>query len=558
MNKNKKHKLSKAKKSGIAIGLSLVISMGTFIKIISPSHKNEAESVPPPTVTENIDMKTNNEYEILDYNYNGIKISLSNEDLENFRLLTTKYDTGFSMAKYYCIDRAVEQYQNTEMSKEYNTDLLDGNNKVDETKLYESIIRNNEALKEKGKNSINTFYKDLSPNDIKNLCHTIATVINNICSDSQMPSVATTLSKLTMFQKNGSSSNAYVTNNLTFVYNPSMSSMYSDMQQIKDSTISEEDVKKSIIVHEISHIIQYATGDQNDQNGLEIGFCRMYNLPNTEKKVPIDSLYYDWYLEGTAELKAAKYMNMEPGTYQKKISYINSIDLSRIFSSGEVNIEDLDTTKNIDEVFKKLNLVSEEEQNNFLELMYSIELTQSSADEFWEYYQEQTAQSLSTEEINHLKMQIREDAIINLSNNYYSGLIKSIKDGNIKDLDTLFFMMRTWEADAYNHLQYNNNKDSLRHASRYLLWSDNIQNEIFSMVGRSNNLTQDEVSEMYNTYNMFTEENGQIIANCDLTSFSEQKQSFILNLANSNNTSRFSRVSDAVLYLKNKSKDQSK
>jgi hypothetical protein len=103
-----------------------------------------------------------------------------------------------------------------------------------------------------------------------------------------------------------------------------MSGLYADMQEIQGTSNSKEETLKQVITHEVMHLLQYSASDTNDKNGLESGICRMYNLPNSESKVPVDSLWNSWLLEAAAELGMADYLNIQPGTYAKKISYARS------------------------------------------------------------------------------------------------------------------------------------------------------------------------------------------------------------------------------------------
>ena len=47
MEQDKNYKLKKRKKSGIAIGLASVIMLGSFVKLVIPSHNNSNDHTEP-------------------------------------------------------------------------------------------------------------------------------------------------------------------------------------------------------------------------------------------------------------------------------------------------------------------------------------------------------------------------------------------------------------------------------------------------------------------------------------------------------------------------------
>ncbi len=554
MDQNKNYKIKRNRKSGIAIGLASVIMLGSFIKLAIPS-KESTDTNPFSESSYTIAVETTDEYNTYDYSSVYIPIALSSGDVNSFNNYLQIQTPTYTIAKYYCIDETLEHYRNTTVKKGNNTDILNSSGKIDANKLYDVVMKNNDKYMDNGKNSINIFYKDLDSKNTHKICDLIAEVVNESCTEEQRKNVADTLSELKIYQRTSGVSNAYISNEITFVYNPSMSSSYSNIQQIRDGSLDKEEVINSVLVHEVEHLIQYLSNDRNNENGIELGFCRMYNAPSMDKKVTVDSLYYSWLLEGSAELNMSKYLNMEPGTYAKNISCIDTFNLSRILitDTEDEYIENLASTTNIDEVFEKLHITDEQDKVEFMKQMYSIELTQESNDDFWEYYQEKTNQDLSEDEITALKMDVREDVIINLSQIYYENLITAVEEGTIDDLNTLFFMMRVWEIDAYSHLEYSKDSLSLEHATRYLNWNNDVQNEMFRVVASSNNLEEDQVKEMYEEYNLYVYDGENASLNCNLDNFKENQKEFILEKVTSYNTNGFSKTSAMVSYLKESS-----
>lgn len=394
-----------------------------------------------------------------------------------------------------------------------------------------------------GKDAVNVFYKEMNSSDIYKICRIICDVINDKYINVDINKTANTLMNLKMFEKTGSASNAYVTNDLTFIYNPTMTSMYSSMQSITGATQSKEDTFKAVIVHEVMHLIQYASSDNNNENGLEVGFTRMYNIPNEDKTVSVDSLWYSWLLEASAEINMAEYLKVKTGTYAKKISYVNSFNLSHFHNLDLENksLEDIIFYSNLEDIYKSLNLKTNKEKLDFLKFMYSIEITQSDPDDFFEHYNKLTQTSPSVQERLNIRMKIREDAVNYLTYHFYLNLVDSIYEGKINDLNTLFYMMKLWEIDAYSHLEYTKITSS-EYAKDFISYHHILQNHIFDIYIK----TIPNIKELYEEYTLQYKTDSDTIDNCNLENYSSYTHNYLVSLKNNYNTSRF--VSGKAMY----------
>lgn len=378
------------------------------------------------------------------------------------------------------------------------------------------------------------------------LCEKVCEVTNNTLNNEEIQKVANTLTNLTMFKRTGTTSNAYISTDLTLVYNPIASENYESIKKITGE--SAKNTLDEVITHEIMHLWQYGANDKDNSNGIESGICRMYNTPNEDKKIPVDSLWYPWALDASAEIGMSKYLNIEPGTYKKKISYIKSYNLSNFneIDTKEQSLENAIFNYNLDELFQDLNHKTEEEKQDFLNYMYSIEITQSDPKDFWEYYTEKTGKTLTNEEKTNIRMSIRADAIKYLTRNFFENLTESIHEGKITDLNTAFYLMRTWELDTYNHLEYTQT-NSLKPAKDFIIWYNQTQEELLTSIAESSNLDPNSIQAMYNDYNLQVETSTeQIKDNCDLSGFNGYMKYYISSAKDNYRTSNFSRIHDVA------------
>ena len=113
----------------------------------------------------------------------------------------------------------------------------------------------------------------------------------------------------------------------------------------------------------------------------------------------------------------SEYLNTPTGTYAKKIGYIDSYNLSRFneLSSTKDTLENALFNPDLESAYNQLGLETEEEKRDFLNYMYSVEITQSDTPDFFAYYQAKTNQTLTDEEKLAMRMDIREDAVMYLT-----------------------------------------------------------------------------------------------------------------------------------------------
>lgn len=563
MNEKVKYTLKRIRNAGIAIGLILSLTACGNIsvnpeKYNAPSNYTNESSYSSTVTSDYIDSLRSDEFKVYDEDNNTIKITLNDYNYLNFLNNLNSHDYNFSMSQYYGLEEALNLYETTEVNKSTKSGLLDSNGKLNADKLVSQVLKNNKEYMAQGVNSINTFYADLNTTDITKICRQIAEVVNSGYNNIEISKAANTLSKLTIFERTGSASNAYVTNDLTFVYNPTMTGMYADVQEIRGDSDSEEETKEAVITHEIMHLIEYAANDTNNENGIESGICRMYNVPGKEQKIVVDSLWNTWLLEAAAELGMADYLNIEPGTYAKKISYARSYNLSRFNETDteEQALENVAFNHTLEEAFKDLELTTKEEQLEFLKYMYSVEITQTDPDEFWDNYTQLTGKNPTDTEKTEIRMNIRTDAVKYLSRNFYGNLIDAIHEQKITDLDTVFYLMRTWELDAYNHLEYTKT-NSIEPARKFIEWQDSIHSLLFQTIAESNGLTTTDIEVAYDEYNLQTNINEEIANNCNLSGFNTYISNYITSAKENYSTTNFSKNKDVINYLTEKTNTSS-
>lgn len=494
-------------------------------------------------VSEYLEVECSNELNLFASEKTSTPLTYNQAQLQSL-LQSLSLDTfDFSYSAYYGLDESLQLYKSTKVEKSTSSNLLDSKGMIDSSKLLASVRTNNKKHMEKGKNISNAFYTETSEADQKKICDLIAKIVNETCNETERKQMANTLSALTMFNHTGSASNAYITNSLTFVYNPSMSNMYADTQNIVTGE-SKENMQNSVLAHEVMHLIQHRGDDLIEENGHEVGFCREYKAGDNENVIPVDSLWIPWILEASAELKMADYLKMDTHTYAKKISYTNSYNLSRFLSvdSKDDFIENIVFCSTLEEAYTALNLGTAQEQRKFHEFLYSVEILQSDPKDFWENYSNLTGETPSDSEKLAIRMQIRAEVVKYLSYQFYQNLINAVRQNKVKDLETLFYLIRVWEIDCYGHLEYRKIA-SLDSAKDFINWHNQVQTSLFSTLSGA------DIATSYDAYCLQVKTGDSVSDNCSLELFHPFTGTYLSEIKSNYATSGFVRNKTMMTYL---------
>lgn len=552
MNKKTKYKLVKTGKTVLATGLSLALITSAAIAGVVYKHSNGNDHLNSNTyvdsaVDDYLKVEFSNEKQVFSESKDITPIIIDKPFVDEFIELLNSYDYEFSMSKYYDIEENLNIYSsNSTYRKNENYEIItDG--KLDSTKLYNLVLKNNDSYMKQDKLNINFSFEEASSNDIKEICDLIVNTYNKSEKYSNIGIIADTLSQLKIFKNETSTSNALITDeDFVLSFNPKMIEQFANMQEIIGNAEDDVNIKETVFVHEIEHMFQKASNDFNNNNGIETGFCRKYDSSN------VNSLWYPWLLDGSAETKMSEILNTTPKNYGKKISYIRTYNLSRFFEEN-FKVTDLVNsayTTDLESAFELLRITDDKSKLEFLELMYSIEITQSDTPDFYEFYEKQNNVSLTTEEKDAIRKNIRTEVVKKLSRNFYESLMNGIYNKKISDINTVFYLMRLWELDCCGHLNYTK-PGEYKYVYEFLLWMDEIEKGFIKTISNNNNLSYEHLLEKYNNYHMNIDSGHGGSFNADLSKLEKEKQEYLKLAYDSYSVTYFARIGNMVDYINN-------
>lgn len=564
MKKDKKYTLVKTGKIVIVIACSTLIGFTGFVGKLAYDAKKASNS----TSYSDSDAMNNSTYVDSNKGYLNVQFSkekdtfkedkksttikMNKSDYNDFINLLDSYNYEFSMEQYYDLNSNINLYNNLKNKKSENFDIIT-NGKLDSDKLYNIVLKNNNWYMSQDSTHINFAFSETSNSDIKKICNLIVDTYNDNSEHyGDIRKISDTLRHLKIFENKTSTANAYVTDkDLILCFNPEMISTFSEMQSMIENANDGVAIDETVYGHEIQHIFQKISNDFDDENGIETGFCRKYD------EAKVNSLWYSWLLDGCAEVRMTEILNTTPKIYQKKISYMQTYNLSRIFEDNykATDLVDSSFCEDLDSVFNLLNIRDENSKLEFLSLMYSIEITQNNVEDFWEFYEASENVKLTDTEKNSIRMNIRTEAIKKLSKDFYAGLVKGILENKVTDLETIFYFMRLWELDCCGHLDYASNL-GYEHAKSFIIWMDDVEKSIIKAISESNNISYDVLLQQYNNYHMSVETNGTKIVNANLSKFSDEKKKYINSAYDTYSVTYFARINTMIDYINNNSKEK--
>lgn len=518
---NKKYKLKKRKQKILSIGLALILTLSTS-KIIS-NYKNNSNKTKGinQTYVDSESIATirsgDDEYKEVD-SLEPIYTSLTTSQLNEINNYINNNNVEYKYSDFYNLDNNLSKYYS---EKKINSNkgevLLDSNGNIDTNKLYNLVIENNKKYMS-NKNVETCFYREFDNSKIKEICDSLCEIINDESNKQQInfTGLCNNLTDLKMFINSSTASNAYFTENLCLVLNPTMIEVFHSIDK-------KQNTEYNTLVHEIIHLIQYSSSDMNKENGIEVGICRKY-------EDGVDSLYWSWLLEASAEKNMSLYTGSQTTTYGYQIGYMESISMANVLSDNfnVMDTEKLCFSNNLNDLFKLFEANTEAEKRNILNMMFSIEIIESNPQSFFEEYYNKTGIDLKndSEARENLKHELRCEVLLTLNNYFYKNLSNKIYKGKVS-LQDVFYLLNIWESDIQSHLLIDQNNRMDR--STYFLNSyTELQEKLFNYIAINKSCSIDDIYELYNAYSTRVSCNGvKKEPNCDLKFLTDQKKNYI-------------------------------
>lgn len=442
-----------------------------------------------------------------------VGLALGRSGLEEFEAYLSEYEVQYDFDEQYGIEEALKKYGNraAKPNGKHAHDIR-VNGKLDADHFYQLVKGNNKKFFEES--SSTSFYKEYSDNQLKEICRQMCEALEGISKKDptvDLDTVCCYLYNIAIIAKTGSLDFGGFTMNNRFYLNY-------NMMESGAFAMDTDDIEKTTFYHEMMHAFQFACDDLKKSNEDRVGICYR---DNDQKREP---LFYNWLIEGSAEMNMSQYLGVRYSTYKNKISYVESVNLLSNVGSGDerVRTEKLCFGRDINKLFEQLEVTEENEKKEIIKMMYSIELIQDSEDNFEDWYQKQYGVDFESHEEERVKLRLllKEDALLSMTKLFYRNLARQIHTGKAS-LQDAYYLMRLWESDLNRHIG-----DIIGYRVFFKEFYDNylaIQNTFFTLLCGENALDKTEVRKDFERYTVDTEKKSP---NCDLNFFSAERKEY--------------------------------
>lgn len=440
------------------------------------------------------------------------KLDFSNSNYNDFKCFLDNLTTCYEYESLYNFEDSLSEYNTLNLVISHNSDLKS----ITEDELYSVIVKNNKEYKKNVKTSI---YKELSIDEIKEMCSLIVEIVNNSLNsnDISIDRVKCVLSDLKLFKQTSSVANAFVTDDNCLIISP-------NMLQIA-SLINGNGTEKDVFIHEINHLLQKGCNcDLESNSNLKRNFGISYAFNN----VKVNSLDFTWLYEASAEKNMMNLTGHEPLVYKNMIGYLESLSLVNLVDDNYSvkATEELSFKRSLNDLYNYFGVTTDNEKKEILNMMYSIEIMQQAPNDFYKLLEELTGRKKDNFLIDEVNYTVKASICETLAKLFYKNLSKNIVNKDVT-LEDVFYLISLFENDLNSHIKY---KDNTKYSynEEFINIYVNIQDNFFYELAKSRNCSQEEIEIAFDNYTAYIKINdGEIVKNYSLSFLSEEKKDYL-------------------------------
>ncbi len=485
--------------------LSLILSVTLLAPLSSCEEKNKSKPLP------SLEIKT----EGRDLNF-----TFSEDESEYFELSDSGAEAvlesvhaqmaNYELADMYNIDETKERLDFNSAAEKHQYSALNEDGVLEASHFAELVFANNEKfLADKPFN-----YITIDDSKVKDICKFIVRIVGEMKEkypDIDWDRVYCNLGNLKILNKNGTLSYAQVTEKHVLIISEHNNNALLAMKG--------EGGFPRVLIHEIMHIIQVGCDcEEVTSQGRRAGISVSWD------DLSWNTTDWLWLVEGSAERNMCNLTGMESVTYQFKMDYICSFTMS-VLLRDSVSADTMETLCFYDDpelLFSAFGCESEEERDELLRMMITMDIMQTQPDNFFLLYKEKTGVDISDiEERNQFSITLKPAVCVSLAKEFYENLVPFIQKNDVS-LNDLFFLLNCFEGHLNQHLDFaNESKAEINEP--FIIAYTAMRNSLFEALSADN--PDMDFEALYGEYEISSAEN---TVNASLNMLSEDKRSFLL------------------------------
>lgn len=460
----------------------------------------------------------------IETSFDNRKAKLSKKSLAKIEAYIDSYKVDYKYSDDYNIDAALERWRKEENKQVTNHAYdvrIDG--KLNADQLYKVVKENNQNFIENQEIHI---HKEYSNKQLSDYCVKVVDVINSIHeknSELDFDTVCCCLSELKILERPGSLDFAAVEpESKVLHFNDNSTENYGKIT-------NNENLVEDILYHEMMHLFQLTCSCFETNGDFRIGITHKYD------EFEVNPLSWYWLPEASAEMNSCEHLGITYGTYQNKISYVDTLNfiLNLGQSDAAANIQDICFSRDLNEIFKMFDVTDDARMREFIKMMYSIEIIQQSPSGFMDLFGKKYGVDTINDDdkVIKLRLTVKGDALLSMTKLFYRNLARQLNKDNAS-LQDIYYLMRVFEADIDRHMA-NNIVGYLIYFKDFYPAYLEIQDEFLNLVAKDSGVSKDELKEEFNKYSMNAVVNDKKVSpNCTLEFLTPDKKTAVINFAN--------------------------
>lgn len=390
----------------------------------------------------------NMEYESKESGYTyaprpSVSVSLSEAGADAVLSAAEGQKADYTLEYLYEMDEVKARLDFDASVAEHAHSALNESGALDAQHLTELVLRNNaEFLAD------DPFgYSELETEEITKLCTLIIDTVERIRAkypDIDWERVYCNLGNMKVLYDVGMLAYAQVSSDMVLAVSKNNAGIV--------TTMEGENGFRDVLIHETMHIIQVG--------------CECEQIENCERRAGIavywedfllNSTDWTWMVEGSAERNMCALTGSDAISYQYKMDYLCSFTASVLLRDG-VKADTMETLcfySDPDLLFDAFGCESEEERDEVIRMMITMNVLQTQPDSFFRAYKEATGTDPRDGEqtLNEFCYSLKPAVCITLAKEFYENLSVFLADNTVP-VNDLFFLLTVFEGHINQHLNY--------------------------------------------------------------------------------------------------------
>ena len=451
-----------------------------------------------------------------DYNLDGVMVQFDANDTRAIEEFIASIKVEYKDSDLYNVSDAIDTYERMDLV-ESNSNTLITNNKINSNLFYELVVKNNTEFLSSDKTNK---YNNIDQTRLKEIVNIISNHLNSLLEESNdidVNNLDNNLKALKILEFK-SFGNAFVD-----MDNPMLCLNFTAIQSLQNQN-PDINMLQRVIEHESSHLVQVSY-PKEDEFEYNMGISYSYN------NLKVNSLYWQWFVEASAEKLTLKKVSDNPFNYVDQVKGLESLTLASITNVNEVDeIEKLSLQNDLGKLFELFHVDTDQEKQEIVNMMFAYDIIFTENDDFLEQYKA-TKGEMDLLSLYDYKDEVKPSIASTLTKIFYTNLSNSL-EANPSSLSDVYLLMRTFETEMCRLTDYDNtSKEKIN--TTFINNYSNIQNQFFETLSTKTNMESKELKDLYYLYSeaycdnakFKTEEDYQI--NADVEWLSEEQNEFL-------------------------------